>query len=98
MLTEQNRERSEINVGKKDRIKLVIASSNSAKPFEFLEKALYDMTIFVDVPVAEPRNARTFAGRNGIISIILLEIIQNDVCTISSISKDMAIFQIQARQ
>ena len=47
VLNQQNRDRSQINKGKKRSIQFVISGGNPAKPFDFLKETLNQMAFFV---------------------------------------------------
>ena len=84
---QQNKSRSKKYAGKKDIIALVITSGNSAKPLEFLEETFNHVAIFVNMPVAEPRSDCIAFGRNRVLTVNTLNVVENLICSILLRSK-----------
>lgn len=95
---QQNKSRSKKYAGKKDIIALVITSGNSAKPLEFLQETFDHMAIFVNMPVAEPRSDCIAFGRNRVLTVNTLNVVENLICSVCFVGKNIAVSQIKARQ
>ena len=95
---QQNKNRSKKETSKKNIIALIITSSNSAKPFKFLKKAFDHMAIFIDMPVTIPRVDRIDFWRNRIFTVFSLDIVENAICPICLVRKNIAFRKIKARQ
>lgn len=95
---QQNSNRSKQNPSKKDSITLLITSGNSAKPFEFLEKAFDHMASLIRMPVTEPWPYRVAFRRDGVFAVFPLDIVKNLIRSICLVSKNVAFGQFKARQ
>ena len=90
MLFQQNDNGGNENKGEEGRIQLVVASKNSAEPFEFLEEALYQMALFVDMPIYWPWVLYIALWRGRISGIMSHNVIPYGLSSVRFISKDIA--------
>ena len=71
MLKQQNSDGGKINEGEKGSIQLVISGGNSAKPLDFLEKALHQMALLIQMPVNRPGIGNIALRRDHIAGTVL---------------------------
>ena len=71
-------------------IKLVVTSKYPAKPLEFLEKALHQMSLLVGMPIDWPRIRVIAFGRNRIGGFLRINILPDRFRSIRLIAKDVA--------
>lgn len=84
-----------MNKGKERFGKLVISGSDTAKMLDLIEKALYQMTFLIQVPVNIPRINCIHFRRNCISSVFTGNITPNFRCAICPVSQNITPGNIQ---
>ena len=77
--------------------KLIIACSDPAKNFEFIEETLNQMTFFISVEIAEPRLDHIAFGWDRIRCSLLRNVGANGLCSICFIAQNVASGNIHFR-
>ena len=77
---------------------LVITGSNSAKNLELIEKALDQMPLLVSMEITGPGVDAIFPGRNGIVGLLLRDIVPDLLRTIGLVAQNVASGNLQLRE
>ena len=83
---------------KKGHSKLIIACSDPAKKFKFIEEALNQMAFLIGVEIAEPRLDHITFGWDRIRCSLLSDIGANGLCSICFISQNVAARNVHSRK
>ena len=75
---------------KKGHSKLIIACSDPAKNFEFIEETLNQMTFFISVEITEPRLNHIAFGWDRIRRSLLCDVSANGICSVCFITQNVA--------
>lgn len=78
--------------------KLIIACSDPAKNFEFIEETLNQMTFFISVEIAEPRLDHIAFGWDRIRCSLLCDVSANGLCSVCFIAQNVAARNIHFRK
>jgi len=98
MLFDQNANSGEVDETQEGIIRLVIAGSNTAKPFGFLKEALHQMPFLIEPPIAVALNNPVGLGGNHGNGALLPDIPQNGVSVIRPVPQDIATRNIHFAQ
>ena len=77
---------------------LIIACSDPAKNFEFIEETLNQMTFFISVEIAEPRLDHIAFGWDRIRCSLLCDVSANGLCSVCFIAQNVAARNIHFRK
>lgn len=83
---------------KKGHSKLIIACSDPAKNFEFIEETLNQMTFLISVEIAEPRLDHIAFGWDRIRCSLLCDVNANGFCSVCFIVQNVAARNIHFRK
>ena len=87
-----------MNKGNKGHCQLVIAGGNPAKDFQFVEKALYQMSLFVDIKVTVPRIGTVTPRGYGKDSVLFRNIISDLLCAIGFVTENITAGNLDTRK
>ena len=79
-----------MNKGQKRHSQLIIAGCNSAKNLELIEKAFYQVTLFVSVKVTRPWVGAILPWRNGVACLLFRDIFSDGLRAICLVSQNIA--------
>lgn len=83
---------------KKGHSKLIIACSDPAENFEFIEKTLNQMTFFISVEITEPRLDHIAFGWDRIRCSLFCDVSANGLCSVCFIAQNVAAGNIHFRK
>lgn len=87
-----------MNKSKEGHSKLIIACSNPAKNFEFIEETLDQVTLLIGVEIAKPWLDHIAFGWNRIRCPLLRDVGANGVCSVCLITQNIAAGNIHFRK
>ena len=90
MLFRQKPNRSKENKGKEGNSKFIITGSDSAKSFDLVKEAFYQMTLLVDMVITRPGIGHAFPGRDGVISTVLGNVFSNMSRSVCLVTQNIA--------
>ena len=83
MLFQQNPNGSKLDKSKKGHSKLIIACSDPAENFKFIEETLNQVAFLIGVEIAEPRLDHITLGWDRIRCSLLCDVSANGICSVS---------------
>ena len=87
-----------MNKSQKGHSQLVIAGSYPAEYLELIEKALDQMPLLVGVEITGPRISAILPWRDGIVGLLLGDVVPDLLRTIGLVTKNVAPFDLKLRE
>jgi len=90
VLLQQNEDRGNVHEGQERRGQLIISGGNTSEILELQEKAFNKMPLLEKPPITAPRGTGIAFGRDSVIGIPNLKVVQNLVGSVGFVGKDCA--------